>query len=327
MNKRTLALAGLGVGGVLFFALVSSGQAPNIRVVQLTDGTVKYGQAIWSPDGSKILLSTQGRVDIIQADGTNLETVYEGPYAGCKWLDTSEVLVWEKGPVRSPKPWKMQIKQIDRKKEVKVLLGNEPDLLAQETEPVLSAPLTLPDGSVGVYVERNNQKVFKIIRPGKLPPEEAVKQTRVKVKESPGGGPWGEILIESYDGTFRKSITPGRKYLFPVFSPDRSKILAEGDGGTVVLDTSGVILHRLHFMEDKRWSPDSKRIAYDIATYSESDISGSEIHIMNIDGSEDIQVTNSPDEIEIDPMWAPDSKKLLFSDYRTGKIYVAFLVW
>ena len=61
---------------------------------------------------------------------------------------------------------------------------------------------------------------------------------------------------------------------------------------------------------NSKWSPDGKWISY------VSDASGeTEIYIINQDGSgKPVQMTNNGDTYKYQPLWSPDSKKLMWND-------------
>jgi tricorn protease len=68
---------------------------------------------------------------------------------------------------------------------------------------------------------------------------------------------------------------------------------------------------------NSKWSPDGKWIAY------VSDASGEdEIYIVSQDGmGKPVQVTNNGSNYKYQPIWSPDSKKLLWSDRQQRLFY------
>ena len=73
------------------------------------------------------------------------------------------------------------------------------------------------------------------------------------------------------------------------------------------------------------WSPDGKKIVY---ADDRNIVDGSvnwEIYVMNADGTDQINLTNSPRATgDFEPSWSPDGSKITFASYRDGnwEIYV-----
>ncbi|HZP59578.1 MAG TPA: PDZ domain-containing protein, partial [Opitutaceae bacterium] len=131
------------------------------------------------------------------------------------------------------------------------------------------------------------------------------------------------VIKEDFAGS-RPGLTHVDKFVTTVHpSPDgkRAVVVARGDIFTVpakdgatrnLTDTSGV--HE----RDAVWSPDGKWIAY------LSDETGeNELFIRAQDGREKpVQITSGADTYYYAPRWSPDSRKLLWSDYRQRLRYV-----
>ena len=64
------------------------------------------------------------------------------------------------------------------------------------------------------------------------------------------------------------------------------------------------------------FSPDGTKIAY--VKYS-SDAKSTSIWIMNIDGSEQVQVTDAKKGFALNPRWSPDGTKLIFQSSKKDK--------
>ncbi len=120
-------------------------------------------------------------------------------------------------------------------------------------------------------------------------------------------------------------------YLWATMSPDGRAVLADKIGvGMFVFelsDTSGPV-KRVALGEGTpgAWSPDGKRILFHVAREGGLDILGSELFIVNRDGTGRVQLTDTPDKIELDPCWSPDGRRLAYRDHSSRGIYVATLV-
>lgn len=145
----------------------------------------------------------------------------------------------------------------------------------------------------------------------------------------------GDIWIESLDGTKKKKVTTGeRKYAFPQLSPDNTKIIAHHYGlGISVLNLQGNVL--ADFSKDlpqvkpgiiadiigANWSPDSKKITYDLIVESEDTTYSRDIYIANFDGTDKIKIPGIPGEVSGGPSWSPDGTRIACRS-ENGKVYV-----
>jgi Tol biopolymer transport system component/serine/threonine protein kinase/Tfp pilus assembly protein PilF len=110
---------------------------------------------------------------------------------------------------------------------------------------------------------------------------------------------------------------------FAKVSPDGKKIAfssnRDGKPEIYVMNADGKgEPQRLTFntVEDKAaaWSPDGKKIAFDNVRVSESE---SDIYVMDADGSNQINITNSPG-YDTRAAWSPDGKKIAFASTRSS---------
>jgi Tol biopolymer transport system component len=141
------------------------------------------------------------------------------------------------------------------------------------------------------------------------------------------------IYSMSAEGGDPKAITsPDMRAQFPSWSSDGRLIVFHG--GTelrnnaaleiYVMRSNGTEIRKLtsNNVEDTRpdWSPDGRRIAYT------SNRSGSnQIHVMNADGSNDVQITTGAGGVHNRaPDWSPSGDKIVFVSTRDGRaqIYV-----
>ena len=77
------------------------------------------------------------------------------------------------------------------------------------------------------------------------------------------------------------------------------------------------------------WSPDGKKIVYTsgLGGGMWDNILGNgsyEIYLMNVDGSNRVQLTDSPGVDNMDPRWSPDGTQIIFWSSRDGnkELYV-----
>jgi Tol biopolymer transport system component len=112
----------------------------------------------------------------------------------------------------------------------------------------------------------------------------------------------------------------------PVWSPDGERIafVSDRDGKfeIYVMDADGANQTRLTtnnaYDGNPVWSPDGKKIAY--TKYSAYECEGcvgeSEIYVMDADGSNQINLSNSPAKFDVDFSWSPDGQKVAFTTVR-----------
>jgi len=321
----------------------------------------------WSQDGTKIafrsgLAWARGIwMCLAKADGKGeIQKLFEIPKTAYRyhWLDSTEFIFQERELVRENEKGRL-LHTIDRITAIN--LNGQKRLIAEViSEPGrsasfdISAPIFLPDGTVGYYevppgkrVWETENMVFKVIKQGKLSPDSALKQMVVFERDlSVPGHIDQSIWLESVDGSINKKITSCGHCSFPKLSPDGTKILVMCGGicAACVLDLDGKEI--CVGKEDVRsidpldsaviewgvgglptWSPGSKKIAYAYVkskSPSEHDvyIVGSDLYMENPDGSGRLQLTNTPDKVVGNPVWSPDGTKIACDDFLSSRVYV-----
>jgi Tol biopolymer transport system component len=313
-------------------------EPPKFETILIGNG----GSQRWSPDGTKIAFMAGGWLCVANADGKGeIRKVTQIGINSLDWMDDSSFVFSEKRPWTPPgkgRGHKFIIETVDLKGQVQIIRedslapGNESD---RQYVSYIGAPFVLKDGTVG-YREHHEKPegettIFKIIKQGRLRPEESAKQLRAF--EDPY--PWGDIWVEHIDGTLKRKVTKGaRKYGSPQLSPDNTKIVAHHYGlGISILDLNGNVLadfskdlpkvepERIADILGGNWSPDSKKIAFELVVESEDTTYSREIYIANFDGTDKIKIPDIPGERIGGPGWSPDGTKIVCKS-ESGKIYV-----
>lgn len=145
---------------------------------------------------------------------------------------------------------------------------------------------------------------------------------------------WGsanDIWVIEVEGSPVRRLTNHRSWdMKPTWSPDGTQIafmsgyesaayLATNQLDLWVMDANGDNRRRLtrNQIADSewviRWSPDGTKIVFG----SDAWFGGEDIYLVDVAAGESINVTDDPD-FDANPVWSPDSSRLIFSSRRTG---------
>jgi|GEM_PF-971495 len=315
------------------------------------------GSPHWSPDGTKLAYVYKGALYVTNADGTGERLkVAELPKWTSRfiWADSTEFFFneFERHRVEGKPGWATTttIKKLYIDGRIETIVEAHTTGFDVGTGPAVM----LNDGTVGYY-ENLERPTFKIVKPGKLSQDSALKQLKTipdhqlsylkrKGQLDSDKGLW----VESVDGTIKRQICKEgshEAYSWPQLSPDGTKILAANalgpDYGLFVLDLNCKILAYLGGgLEDSielapgvqgwiggggstaRWSPDSKYVIDMASAENEVTVITTDLFLINVDGTGKIRLTNTPDVIEAYPIWSPDGSRIAYVTDITSKIYV-----
>lgn len=106
-------------------------------------------------------------------------------------------------------------------------------------------------------------------------------------------------------------------------SPDRSRLAFQTMGERLfVMDSDGGNLQKLGRGEQPVWSPDGSCVFVTVSRDDGHHITGSEIYAIDIGSGERHHLTSHTDIIAINPSIDPEGKRMVFSAYNSGRIYI-----
>jgi|WetSurMetagenome_2_1015567.scaffolds.fasta_scaffold157845_2 hypothetical protein len=133
------------------------------------------------------------------------------------------------------------------------------------------------------------------------------------------------LVIKNFTEESEKTFKPIKdaEYINLSTSPDRTKIVFEAMGGNMfVMNIDGTNFIDLGQGDNPKWSSDNNKITYMITEDDGNDFTGSDIFVINPDGTNKKNLTNSKDLIEMNPSFAPDANSVVFDIVNDGSIYL-----
>ncbi len=287
---------------------------------------------VWSPDGQKVAVTTLNYSGIIindQKEGTQKKiTEDEGAGFRFSWSPDSREIVYLSRSTKDGDP-ENTIKTVNSE------TGKITELTRGKTGE--SLPSFKKDGSIiyslaGILMER---EALSDNRSGerRYKPENAIAgnvsanvvalspDNRIMVVEDNEG-----IKIMDTEGKTRKIVVKNGERDFACnaqFSPSGEQIMFFNNAGSAghlyIYDLKTERVTDLGEGSMGQWTPDEK-IIYCISVNDGYRLTGSDIYLINPDGSGKTRVTSSPDLIELYPALSPDGKTMVFRDEKSGKI-------
>jgi Tol biopolymer transport system component len=289
--------------------LIANPDGSGVRRISLEDPPELFSFPVWSPDGTRILVSHTHRLDgsgacclpfrpaVVNADGSGfrlIPMVDAPPDADCSvWSPDQTRLLCGLG---GTKPGVFSVAASDGSHPIR--LTTSPYGTADQGAKELPTALS-PDGRRFLFIR---------FKPG---------ATESEVQAA--------LFVENVDGSGQQQITPFG-YMFPhddqawaSWSPDGRTIISttsQGDLFTVRPDGTGKTLIPLktttaHFAFDPGWSPDGSLIVFAMYTNGTVHLDGStddnaeeSLYTAQPDGSNLVQITHDSD-LDHSPDWGP----------------------
>lgn len=124
-----------------------------------------------------------------------------------------------------------------------------------------------------------------------------------------------DIMVMNADGSDVTRLTEGLYAFDPSWSPDGSKILFGSSGmppHIQLMNLDGTDVEQLARGYSPNWSRDGSKIAFQLSGPDGTNIWGTNIWVMNADGSSVTNLTERPGHA-LQPSWSPDGWKIAFS--------------
>src|SRR5574344_493317 len=289
------------------------------NVERLTNDGERYINLQWSPDGSKLAFAKEGfegGIEVLDVATKTRTKVTDVADAGIffQWsADSKEILFrdtkWTNGErthtlyVTDLKGQKQQVSQPQRYLQpaswryaangTKSVFTKDGKIMKQPNLPTLNASMTKSvtaskKANISTYNDADAQKFYLIDENGK------------------------QILLNNDFG------------LESQISPNGKKIIFNDNDYLILMDTDGKNRRDLGMGFRANWLNDNQ-IVYELTTDNGHVYTGGELYMVNIDGTNRVQLTNTSDKIEMYPTWNANTQKLAFISQVDGQIYVADL--
>ncbi len=314
--KKIMILASMVMG------LALSGVHAQPRLLgepqRITPNGRSYQQPVWSPDGAWIAVTgpRYNGIFLVRPDGSEFKQITTDAAVGFRmqWSPDGRFLLGRAAR------WERR-RRYNAIKIYDIVTGQAHQVTEERT--FMPALPVWAGGNARIVLYANRGlEVFEAPIPISLR-----KSSPLPLAVVASGQQGIEILAP--DGQKLKTLNPieGR-YLKTEISPDGSRAVIEVIGGhlyVVHLETESVV--SLGAGENPVWSPDGRWILCMVTEDDGHRILGSDIWAIRADGSQRVNLTNTPDQIEMDPTISPDGSAIAFSEEHSRAVYVAKIQW
>ncbi len=305
MYKLTIVL-------ILFTSLVFAGDIKTGEPIEITEGAgQEFYYPLFSPSGEEILLTTSNYSGlwIMNLETRQITKITENGGAGYapSITEDGKSIVYRKNEF------------LKRKKYSSIIVFNRDE----KTEQVIAGPSR--ELSVPAILENEN---ICYMESGKSYSFELEKRMTGELKSADNPAlffKYPSLIFMDGDETYLSPFGEGT-YIWSSLSPDKSLILSNYMGKTTfICDPQGNIITEFGRANAPVWSPDGSKILFMDDKDDGHKITGSELVVINTDGSGRQNITNTPDRVEMYPQWSPDGSKIIYNTTK-GKIYLMNII-
>jgi hypothetical protein len=286
---------------------------------------VGYGRdPKWSPGETSISLIRNDTLYVTRLDSTHQTyAVHSGPIFKYEWLDDSTLITQERRyfDARDGKRKVEKILRVPLSGKVVEAANDSSSLLSRDSRQL--SLMEFSDGTVG-YSEtvQGKEGIVKLSTKASTDTSTAEPGNSLFVDTEPAS--WGKVWLYSGSKDNGRQITQSANtYSLPQLAPTGDKFLCDNHRGEIIVfDTLDHELGNLGEGSMPSWDQTGQYVLFCRTEESEFDIEKSDLFISKYDGSETMQLTDTPDAIELGGAFSPSSRYIVYSDDRTGAIYV-----
>lgn len=281
--------------------------------VLLEDAERAFMQPVWSPDGSRIALAGSGYngIWVVRRDGTGLRQVTDEAAAGYgfSWSADGTALL-------------ARVSRYENRRRYNAVKVFD---LAQDTVRQLtdyrtfmpSLPRWAPGDGYAYLYTRGRLNVMETGLQGasKTLPTAPVS---FLAEQSIGRASLPEEGIRRIQ-PFEEEAT----LINLAVSPDGEKVAFERMGGNLyVMNADGTGLVDLGSGHRPSWSPEGEWVVFMVTQDNGERFTASDLYAARADGGQRMQLTATPDRLEMSPAWSPDGRTVAFEALDEGRVYL-----
>lgn len=208
------------------------------------------------------------------------------------------------------------------------LLVTGPQYRGLQTIPVVGGPARLlsdePEAGVEARWNRDGTVSFRVERGGtrrNLVTSKTGQARSAAAPKRPVAFTQNERFYVERNGALQE-VGSGDRFFGAVISPDGDRVVVQGLAtGLYIYTRSTGALVRVGPGTAPAWSPDSKRLVFEVTEDDGHDIVASELYHYDLATDRVVPLTTTDRVIERRPSFAPDGKQLVFDD-NTGGLFV-----
>ena len=261
---------------------------------------------VWSPDGSKIAVTTDNYAGILvsNADGTNLKSITDEAGAGYKmaWSEDSKSILGRTNVIEN--------RQVMHELKVWNADNGSCRTIVAKTRGMKGTP-TWKDASRINFADREGFKAANVKTSSK---SVSVPDAYSMMMNDPAGAATQIAGIRQYSATM---------VLNPALSPDGKKVAFQLPGkGIFVCNADGSGIESVCKGSHPAWLPDNRTIVVSRVSDDGSRFTASDLYAVDTANGNETLLTGNTDIIALTPAVSPDGKKVAFENAQDASIYV-----